>query len=83
MQIQKYALLSVSDKSGLIELATHLHSRSVQMIASGGTAALLTSNNIPCIDVCTFTGDAEMLGGRVKTLHPKIVFHFPKPDNLY
>ncbi len=66
------ALLSVSDKFGLIELARVLHSRSVQMLASGGTFRALVDAGIPVKDVATHTGQPEILGGRVKTLHAKI-----------
>lgn len=68
----KRALLSVSDKTGIVELARNLHSRDVQILSTGGTATLLKNHDIPVIDVCDFTGCPEIMDGRVKTLHPKI-----------
>ena len=66
------ALLSVYDKSGLIGFARGLEELGVELIASGQTAAALVEAKIAHIDVATVTGSPEMLGGRVKTLHPKI-----------
>ncbi len=66
------ALLSVSDKSGLVEFARGLHALGVELIASGGTARALREADLDVIDVATLTGSPEMLGGRVKTLHPRI-----------
>ncbi len=66
------ALLSVSDKSGLLELAKELHGLGVELIASGGTATALRDAGLPVLDVAELTASPEMLGGRVKTLHPKI-----------
>ncbi|MEE8473853.1 MAG: bifunctional phosphoribosylaminoimidazolecarboxamide formyltransferase/IMP cyclohydrolase [Myxococcota bacterium] len=66
------ALLSVSDKSGLVEFARGLHGIGVELIASGGTARALRQADLDVIDVATLTGSPEMLGGRVKTLHPRI-----------
>lgn len=66
------ALISVSDKAGLIELASALHRLSVQIISTGGTARALREANIPVVDVADITGFPEMLDGRVKTLHPRI-----------
>ena len=66
------ALLSVSDKGGLVELGQFLASRGVELIASGGTGRLLSEHGIPVIEVSAHTGQEEILGGRVKTLHPKI-----------
>ncbi|MCS6816804.1 MAG: bifunctional phosphoribosylaminoimidazolecarboxamide formyltransferase/IMP cyclohydrolase [Blastocatellia bacterium] len=68
----KRALLSVSDKSGLLELAQGLHAQGVELISTGGTAALLRAAGLPVRDVSTVTGFPEILGGRVKTLHPMI-----------
>ncbi len=68
----KRALLSVSDKSGLLELAQRLHSQGVELISTGGTAALLRAVDLPVRDVSAVTGFPEILGGRVKTLHPMI-----------
>lgn len=68
----KQALLSVSDKTGIIEFAKNLHHLGVQLISTGGTAKLLAEANIPVTEVADYTGFPEMLDGRVKTLHPKI-----------
>ncbi|MBK8454200.1 MAG: bifunctional phosphoribosylaminoimidazolecarboxamide formyltransferase/IMP cyclohydrolase [Thiofilum sp.] len=66
------ALLSVSDKSGVLELAQQLHAQGVEILSTGGTAKLLADNQIPVIEVSHYTGFPEMMDGRVKTLHPKI-----------
>ena len=66
------ALLSVSDKTGLVELAQALASRNVELISTGGTAEVLRTAGLPVIDVAAVTGFPEMLDGRIKTLHPKI-----------
>jgi phosphoribosylaminoimidazolecarboxamide formyltransferase / IMP cyclohydrolase len=66
------ALLSVSDKSGIVELARALAAAGVQIISTGGTARLLEKEGIAVTEVSAHTGFAEMLDGRVKTLHPKI-----------
>ena len=66
------ALLSVYDKTGLIELARGLDELGWELIASGQTSAALVEAKIPHLDVATVTQSPEMLGGRVKTLHPKI-----------
>lgn len=66
------ALLSVSDKSGIIEFARALSTRNVELLSTGGTARLLIQNNIPVIEVSDYTEFPEMMDGRVKTLHPKI-----------
>ncbi|HEX5477577.1 MAG TPA: bifunctional phosphoribosylaminoimidazolecarboxamide formyltransferase/IMP cyclohydrolase [Burkholderiales bacterium] len=66
------ALLSVSDKSGIVELARALHGLGVELLSTGGTARLLQAQGIPAVEVSDYTGFAEMLDGRVKTLHPKI-----------
>jgi phosphoribosylaminoimidazolecarboxamide formyltransferase/IMP cyclohydrolase len=66
------ALLSVWDKTGLVEFATGLHANGVELVASGGTAEALADAAIPHLDVAEVTGFPEMLGGRVKTLHPRI-----------
>lgn len=71
MQIQR-ALLSVYDKSGLIDLARVLVEHQVELIASGGTARALTAAGLPCTPVEAVTDYPEMLDGRVKTLHPAI-----------
>ena len=72
MAIIKRALISVSDKTGILELATALNKLNVEILSTGGTAKLLHDNQIPVIEVSDYTGFAEMLDGRVKTLHPKV-----------
>jgi phosphoribosylaminoimidazolecarboxamide formyltransferase/IMP cyclohydrolase len=66
------ALLSVSDKQGLIELAQVLAANGVQMLASGGTRAALVAAGLEVTEVSAYTGQPEILGGRVKTLHPRL-----------
>ena len=66
------ALLSVSDKTGIVEFARSLASRGVAVLSTGGTARLLAEHGIAATDVGSYTGFPEMLDGRVKTLHPKI-----------
>ena len=66
------ALLSVSDKTGLVELAKNLAELGVELVASGGTAGAIRDAGLPVLDVAELTASPEMLGGRVKTLHPKI-----------
>ena len=68
----KRALISVSDKTGIIDLARALTAARVEILSTGGTAALLVSAGIPVTDVATYTGFPEMLDGRLKTLHPRI-----------
>ncbi|MDP3142940.1 MAG: bifunctional phosphoribosylaminoimidazolecarboxamide formyltransferase/IMP cyclohydrolase, partial [Candidatus Omnitrophota bacterium] len=68
----KRALISVSDKTGIIELARGLQEFSVEIISTGGTAKMIKDAGIPVIEVSEYTGFPEMLDGRVKTLHPKI-----------
>ena len=68
----KRALLSVSDKTGIVEFARELESLGVDIISTGGTAKILRGAGIGVIDVSEVTGYPEMMGGRVKTLHPKI-----------
>jgi phosphoribosylaminoimidazolecarboxamide formyltransferase / IMP cyclohydrolase len=66
------ALLSVSDKTGILELARALIARNIELLSTGGTAQLLTANDIPVREVASYTGFPEIMDGRVKTLHPKI-----------
>ncbi|MBN2453253.1 MAG: bifunctional phosphoribosylaminoimidazolecarboxamide formyltransferase/IMP cyclohydrolase [Candidatus Omnitrophica bacterium] len=66
------ALISVSDKTGLEELARTLHKFKVEIISTGGTAKAIAALGVPVKDVSGYTGFPEMLDGRVKTLHPKI-----------
>ncbi|HIP69847.1 MAG TPA: bifunctional phosphoribosylaminoimidazolecarboxamide formyltransferase/IMP cyclohydrolase, partial [Anaerolineae bacterium] len=68
----KHAILSVSDKTGLAALARALHELDYALIASGGTARAIAEAGIPVQEVADLTGAPEMLGGRVKTLHPAI-----------
>jgi len=68
----KRALISVSDKTGILDLAKELNKFGVEILSTGGTAKLLRDNNIPVKEVSEYTGFPEMLDGRVKTLHPKI-----------
>ena len=66
------ALISVSDKTGLIDLATALHQRGVELLSTGGTAKAIRDAGLPVKDVSDVTGFPEMMDGRVKTLHPKV-----------
>ena len=66
------AILSVHDKTGLLDFARGLLALGWDLLASGGTAKLLRENNIPVTDVAVYTGSPEILAGRVKTLHPAI-----------
>jgi phosphoribosylaminoimidazolecarboxamide formyltransferase/IMP cyclohydrolase len=66
------ALLSVSDKSGIVEFARGLAALRIELLSTGGTARLLAEAGIPVTDVGRYTGFPEMLDGRVKTLHPKV-----------
>lgn len=66
------ALLSVSDKSGILELARELHARQISLLSTGGTAQVLREAGIPVTEVSAHTGFPEIMAGRVKTLHPLI-----------
>ncbi|HYD77901.1 bifunctional phosphoribosylaminoimidazolecarboxamide formyltransferase/IMP cyclohydrolase [Ramlibacter sp.] len=66
------ALLSVSDKTGIVELARGLHALGIRLISTGGTARLLAGEGLPVTEVAELTGFPEMLDGRVKTLHPMV-----------
>ena len=66
------ALVSVSDKTGIVEFARALHARGVEILSTGGTARLLAEAGLPVVEVSDYTGFPEMMAGRVKTLHPKI-----------
>ncbi|MFM1159957.1 bifunctional phosphoribosylaminoimidazolecarboxamide formyltransferase/IMP cyclohydrolase [Yersinia enterocolitica] len=66
------ALLSVSDKAGIIEFATALSQRGIELLSTGGTARLLADVGLPVTEVSDYTGFPEMMDGRVKTLHPKV-----------
>src|SRR5687768_15698247 len=69
---QKRAILSVSDKSGLADLARALSDRGVELISTGGTAKALQTAGLPVVSVSEVTGFPEMMDGRVKTLHPAV-----------
>lgn len=66
------ALISTADKAGLVEFAQQLHSLGIALLATGNTAQVLKQAHLPVTDVADYTGFPEILGGRVKTLHPKI-----------
>ena len=66
------ALLSVSDKTGIVEFARALSDMGVEILSTGGTFRLLIENEIKAVEVSDYTGFPEMMGGRVKTLHPKV-----------
>ena len=68
----KRALLSVSDKTGIVDLARELHGRGVELLSTGGTYKLLKDSGLPAVEVSAHTGFPEIMDGRVKTLHPKI-----------
>ena len=67
-----YALLSVSNKEGIVELARSLVEYGYTIISSGGTHKVISEANIPVMKVSEYTGSPEILSGRVKTLHPKV-----------
>ena len=69
------ALISVSDKTGIVEFARALHDQSVEILSTGGTASLLIENMIPVMEVSKHTGFPEIMDGRVKTLHPLSLIH--------
>jgi phosphoribosylaminoimidazolecarboxamide formyltransferase/IMP cyclohydrolase len=66
------ALLSVSDKTGIVEFAQALHAQGIKLLSTGGTAKLLADKGLPVTEVSEITGFPEMLDGRVKTLHPRV-----------
>ena len=66
------ALISVSDKTGILEFAQTLHALGIKLLSTGGTAKLLADAGLPVTEVADHTGFPEMLDGRVKTLHPKV-----------
>ena len=68
----KRALLSVTDKTGLIDFASYLSENGIELLSTGGTAQTIRDAGINVVEVSDFTGSPEILGGRVKTLHPKI-----------
>ena len=66
------ALLSVSDKTGLVEFARGLHARGIALVSTGGTHSALAAAGLPVTEVADLTGFPEMMDGRLKTLHPKV-----------
>ncbi|MDP3828934.1 MAG: bifunctional phosphoribosylaminoimidazolecarboxamide formyltransferase/IMP cyclohydrolase, partial [Polaromonas sp.] len=66
------ALISVSDKTGIVDFARALHALGIKLISTGGTARLLADEKLPVTEVAELTGFPEMLDGRVKTLHPMV-----------
>src|SRR5579871_5558581 len=66
------ALLSVSEKTGLLQFAATLAKKGVTILSSGGTAKALQAEGIPVETVESYTGSPEVMGGRVKTLHPRV-----------
>ena len=68
----KRALLSVSDKTGIVDFARSLAQKGVDILSTGGTAKLLAENGIQVTEVSNYTGHPEIMDGRVKTLHPKV-----------
>lgn len=66
------ALISVTDKAGVVEFAKGLQEMGVELLSTGGTAKVLRENGVKITEVSDYTGFPEMLDGRVKTLHPKI-----------
>jgi hypothetical protein len=71
MKVQR-ALISVSDKTGIVEFATALTGLGIELLSTGGTASLLANAGLKVTEVADHTGFPEMLDGRVKTLHPRI-----------
>lgn len=86
LQPIKRALISVSDKSNLEQLAVELHELGVEIISTGGTLKKLKDFGVPSVSVSSFTGEPEILGGRVKTLHPKVyaglLYRRDNPDDV-
>ncbi len=70
--MKKKALISVSNKNGIVEFAKQLTELGFEIISTGGTGKTLQKNGVPIIEISAYTGFPEMLNGRVKTLHPKI-----------
>jgi len=66
------ALISVTDKSGVVEFARELSQMGIEILSTGGTAKAMAEAGVPVVEVAEYTGFPEMLDGRVKTLHPKI-----------
>ena len=68
----KRALISVSDKTGIVDFARALQAQGIELLSTGGTYKLLVENQIPATEIADYTGFPEMMDGRVKTLHPKV-----------
>lgn len=68
----KRAIISVTDKSGIVDLAKELHELGVDILSTGGTAKIIREGGVPVTDISDYTGFPEMMDGRVKTLHPKV-----------
>ena len=68
----KRALISVTDKTGVVEFARGLVQLGYQVLSTGGTRKALVDGGVPAVEVAEYTGSPEMLDGRVKTLHPKV-----------
>ena len=66
------ALICVSDKTGIVDFAQELHKQSITILSTGGSAQVLREAGIPVREVSDYTGFKEIMGGRVKTLHPAI-----------
>ncbi|MCK5121828.1 MAG: bifunctional phosphoribosylaminoimidazolecarboxamide formyltransferase/IMP cyclohydrolase, partial [Methylococcales bacterium] len=66
------ALISVSDKTGVLDFCRELEQLGIEILSTGGTAKLLAENNVAVTEVSDYTGFPEMMDGRVKTLHPKV-----------
>ncbi len=71
-QVIRRALISVSDKTGIVELAQNLNKKGVELLSTGGTAKLIADQEIAVTEISDYTGFPEMMAGRVKTLHPKV-----------
>src|SRR5690348_880906 len=80
------AILSVSDKAGLVDFARGLTARGVELVSTGGTSKALADAGLPVVNVSDVTGFPEMMDGRVKTLHPRIhggiLARRHRPDDL-
>ena len=68
----KTALISVYDKTGIVEFSKELAKLGIEILSTGGTAKLLAENGVKVSEASAYTGSPEIMGGRVKTLHPKI-----------
>ena len=74
--MQRYALISVSDKTGVVELATELVNLGLKIISTGGTYAVLVESGLEVMEVSTYSGQPEIMNGRVKTLHPRFMVEY-------